>query len=70
MNEDGYIDAIDASLVLQIAALLKIDATSAQLAAANVNGDMSNGKPVIDAIDASLILQRAANLITKFPAET
>ena len=64
INDDGRINAGDATLALQIAALIKTDATDVQKVAADVNGD---GR--INAGDAALILQRAANLIAKFPIE-
>ena len=60
VNDDGKINAIDATLVLKHSAEL-IALTEKQQIAADVSGD---GK--VNAIDATLILKYAADLITSF----
>lgn len=63
VDNDGKIDAMDASYILQYYAK-SVDGSELNLAAADVDGD---GK--IDAMDASYVLQYYAKLINKFPAE-
>ncbi len=63
VNGDGFVNNIDAMLVLQFAVGL-IDETKIDVSAADVNGDGNANN-----IDAMLILQFAVGLIDIFPAE-
>lgn len=63
VNNDGVVNAYDASLLLQYAAG-KLTSSDIVVGAADVSGDGS-----ANAYDASLILQYAAGKITEFPVE-
>ena len=65
VNEDGKINAQDATAALQIAAGNYSSYTQQRFLAADVNGNGS-----VASNDAGLILQRAANNISSFPAES
>ena len=63
VDQDGKVTVTDASVLLQIVAAIKTNATSRQLKAANV--DKSNG---VNVTDASYVLQYVAQLITTWPS--
>ncbi len=63
VNNDGFIDSLDAAQVLKYDALL-IELDGAALVAADVNGD-----GFVDSLDAAQILKYDALLIENFPVE-
>lgn len=63
VNEDGSIDAVDATLVLQKYAGIEVTGTYNA-----VNADV-DGSGEVDSTDATLILQYYAEIITVFPVE-
>lgn len=63
VNDDGSIDAYDASLILQSVVGLK-ELDSDEFKRADVTDDSK-----VTAFDAALVLQRSVNLIDRFPAE-
>lgn len=61
VNGDGWVDSLDAALILQYDAGIKEDLSDSALKAADVNGD-----DWVDSIDASMILRYDAGIIEDF----
>ena len=60
-NGDGYVDNLDASLILKYDAAI-IDLNPLQLCICDANGD-----GYVDNLDAALILKYDAGLVSSFP---
>ncbi len=68
LNDDKFVNAVDALLVLQYA-VGKTTLSEQAVSVANVSSTGVNANDIIDAVDALLILQYSVNIITIFPAE-